>query len=134
MKDIGTDSICLISEGAGMLIGPSSSSMGLVHGEVIEFEFVPSRPCLGSLLGPPHSHILLADGKTKYLSESKFWHDSVTLVSENGSTRSANIGRLKIGKRPFLRIYWGNDYQNIRTRIFSSTGGDSCVSRLELAW
>ena len=39
------------------------------------------------------------------------------LVSENGSTRSANIGRLKIEKRPFLRIYWENDYQ-ISNSIF----------------
>ena len=30
------DLICLISEGEGMLIGSSSSSLGLVHGEVIE--------------------------------------------------------------------------------------------------
>ena len=109
------DLICLISEGEGMLIGSSSSSMGLVHGEVIESEFVPSRPFRVNA-GPPHSYILMADGKTKYLSELNSG-DSVMLVSENGSTRSANIGRLKIEKRPFLRIYWENDYQ-ISNSIF----------------
>ena len=61
------DLICLISEGEGMLIGSSSSSMGLVHGEVIESEFVPSRPFEVNA-GPPHSYILMADGTTKYLS------------------------------------------------------------------
>ena len=59
---------------------------------------------------------MMADGKTKYLSELKSG-DNVLLISENGSTRSASIGRLKIEKRPFLRIYWENDYQ-ISNSIF----------------
>lgn len=109
------DLVCLISEGEGMLIGSSSSSLGLVHGEVIVSEFVPARPFRVNA-GPPHSYILMADGKTKYLSEL-ISGDNVMLVSENGSTRSATIGRLKIEKRPFLRIYWENDYQ-ISNSIF----------------
>ena len=109
------DLICLISKGEGMLIGSSSSSLSLVHGEVIDSEFVPSRPFRVNA-GPPHSYILMADGKTKYISEL-ISGDNVMLVSENGSTRSATIGRLKIEKRPFLRIYWENDYQ-ISNSIF----------------
>ena len=109
------DLVCLISEGEGMLIGSSSSSLSLVHGEVIDSEFVPARPFRVNA-GPPHSYILMADGKTKYLSEL-ISGDNVMLVSENGSTRSATIGRLKIEKRPFLRIYWENDYQ-ISNSIF----------------
>ena len=109
------DLICLISKGEGMLIGSSSSSMALVHGEVIESEFVPARPFRVNA-GPPHSYIMMADGKTKYLSELKSG-DNILLISENGSTRSASIGRLKIEKRPFLRIYWENDYQ-ISNSIF----------------
>lgn len=109
------DLICLISKGEGMLIGSSSSSLSLVHGEVIDSEFVPARPFRVNA-GPPHSYILMADGKTKYLSEL-ISGDNVMLVSENGSTRSATIGRLKIEKRPFLRIYWENDYQ-ISNSIF----------------
>ena len=109
------DLVCLISEGEGMLIGSSSSSLSLVHGEVIVSEFVPARPFRVNA-GPPHSYILMADGKTKYLSEL-ISGDNVMLVSENGSTRSATIGRLKIEKRPFLRIYWENDYQ-ISNSIF----------------
>ena len=98
------DLVCLISEGEGMLIGSSSSSLSLVHGEVIDSDFVPARPFRVNA-GPPHSYILMADGKTKYLSEL-ISGDNVMLVSENGSMRSATIGRLKIEKRPFLRIYW----------------------------
>ena len=109
------DLVCLISEGEGMLIGSSSSSLSLVHGEVIDSDFVPARPFRVNA-GPPHSYILMADGKTKYLSEL-ISGDNVMLVSENGSTRSATIGRLKIEKRPFLRIYWENDYQ-ISNSIF----------------
>jgi len=109
------DLVCLISKGEGMLIGSSSSSLSLVHGEVIDSEFVPARPFRVNA-GPPHSYILMADGKTKYLSEL-ISGDNVMLVSENGSTRSATIGRLKIEKRPFLRIYWENDYE-ISNSIF----------------
>ena len=39
------------------------------------------------------------------------------LVSDHGESRAATIGRLKIEKRPFLRISWENDYQ-ISNSIF----------------
>ena len=118
------DLACLISEGEGMLIGSSASSLGLVHGEVIQSEFVPPRPFRVNA-GPPHSYILMADGRTKYLSELDSG-DEVLLVSENGSTRPAVIGRLKIEKRPFLRIYWENDYQ-ISNSIFLQQAETVCV-------
>ncbi len=133
------DLVCLISEGEGMLIGSSSSSLSLVHGEVIVSEFVPARPFRVNA-GPPHSYILMADGKTKYLSEL-ISGDNVMLVSENGSTRSATIGRLKIEKRPFLRIYWENDYQISNSiflqqaetvRILSRVGAVKSVTELKI--
>lgn len=133
------DLTCLISEGEGMLIGSSSSSMCLVHGESIDSEFVPARPFRVNG-GPPHSYILMADGKTKYLSELTSG-DIVMLVSENGSTRCANIGRLKIEKRPFLRIYWENDYQISHSiflqqaetvRILSRVGVVKSVTELKI--
>ena len=103
------DLTCLISRGEGMLIGSSASSLALVHGEVIESEFVPARPFRVNA-GSPHSYILMADGKTKYLSEL-LSGDEIMLISESGNTRPATIGRLKIETRPFLRITWQNDYQ-----------------------
>ena len=109
------DLTCLISPGEGMLIGSSASSMALVHGEVIESEFVPTRPFRVNA-GSPHSYTLMADGKTKYLSELSSG-DQIMLISKTGNTRSATIGRLKIEKRPFLRITWQNDYQ-ISNTIF----------------
>ncbi len=109
------DLTCLISPGEGMLIGSSASSMALVHGEVIESEFVPTRPFRVNA-GSPHSYTLMADGKTKYLSELSSG-DQIMLISKTGNTRSATIGRLKIEKRPFLRITWQNDYE-ISNTIF----------------
>ena len=91
-----------------MLIGSSAASLALVHGEVIESEFVPSRPFRVNA-GPPHSYVLMASGATKYLSELSSG-DEVMLVNEQGIPRSATIGRLKIEKRPFLTIYWENNY------------------------
>ena len=102
------DLTCLISSGEGMLIGSSAASLALVHGEVIESEFVPSRPFRVNA-GPPHSYVLMASGATKYLSELSSG-DEVMLVNEQGIPRSATIGRLKIEKRPFLTIYWENNY------------------------
>ena len=58
----------------------------------------------------------MADGKTKYLSELSSG-DQIMLISKTGNTRSATIGRLKIEKRPFLRITWQKDYQ-ISNTIF----------------
>tara|TARA_B100000683_G_scaffold135388_1_gene132149 strand:- start:3036 stop:4052 length:1017 start_codon:yes stop_codon:yes gene_type:complete len=109
------DLTSLISPGEGLLIGSSAKSLALVHGEVLESEFVPSRPFRVNA-GPPHSYILMADGKTKYLSEL-ISGDTVLLVADNGASRTATIGRIKIEKRPFLRIYWENDYQ-ISNSIF----------------
>ena len=103
------DLTCLISIGEGMLIGSSASSLALVHGEVISSQYVPSRPFRVNA-GPPHSYVLMADGKTKYIAELTSG-DEVMLVSDHGESRAATIGRLKIEKRPFLRISWENDYQ-----------------------
>ena len=133
------DLTCLISHGEGMLIGSSSSSLALVHGEVFESEFVPSRPFRVNA-GPPHSYILMANGNTKYLSEL-ISGDEIMLVTENGSTRPAIIGRLKIEKRPFLRICWENVYQTSNSiflqqaetvRILSRVGEVKSVTDLKI--
>ena len=102
------DLTSVIENGEGMLIGSSASSMILVHGEVVESEFVPPRPFRVNA-GPPHSYVMMANEKTKYISELKSG-DEILLVNQNGNKRIANIGRLKVEKRPFLRAYWQNNY------------------------
>lgn len=103
------DLTSLISTGEGMLIGSNSSSLALVHGEVVKSQYVPARPFRVNA-GPPHSYVLMADGKTKYIAEL-LSGDEIMLISDSGESRTATIGRLKIEKRPFLRISWENDYQ-----------------------
>ena len=101
------DLTSIIERGEGMLIGSSAASLALIHGETFDSEFVPSRPFRVNA-GPPHSYVLMANGSTKYLSELKS-SDEIMLVSSDGKTRSANVGRVKIEKRPFLSICWENN-------------------------
>ena len=80
--------------GEGMVIGSTSSSLALVHGETIESEYVPSRPFRVNA-GSIHSYVLMADKSTKYLSELSAG-DEVAIISYSGKIRKSIIGRLKI--------------------------------------
>lgn len=105
------DLTTMLEFGEGMLIGSSASSLALVHGEVLASDFVPSRPFRVNA-GPPHSYIMMADGKTKYIAELESGEE-ILIVTANGGKRIGNIGRLKIEKRPFLAIYWENNYHTV---------------------
>lgn len=132
------DLTTILEEGEGLLIGSSASSLVLVHGETLESEYVPPRPFRVNA-GPPHSYVLMASGKTKYLSELKS-NDSVLICSVSGKTRIAQIGRLKIEKRPFLHIYWHNIFdkpasmflqQAETVRLIKSDGGLVSITSLK---
>lgn len=105
------DLTTMLEFGEGLLIGSSASSLALVHGEVLASDFVPSRPFRVNA-GPPHSYIMMADGKTKYIAELESGEE-ILIVNKNGGKRIGNIGRLKIEKRPFLAIYWENNYHRV---------------------
>lgn len=96
------DTCSLLRIGEGMLIGSQSAAFFLVHSETIETEFVASRPFRVNA-GPVHAYILMADRKTKYLSEIGSG-DEVLVVDAGGTTRIAIVGRSKIEKRPLLLI------------------------------
>ena len=98
------DLTTLLELGEGMLVGSSSSSMVLVHGETVESEFVPTRPFRVNA-GAAHSYILMADSTTKYLSELQMG-DQVMVISSVGLKKSATVGRIKIEKRPFILFRW----------------------------
>ncbi len=104
------DLTCLLNHGEGMLIGSSSASMTLVHGETIDSEFVPTRPFRVNA-GAAHSYILMADDTTKYLSELKMG-DIVKIISEDNSCRNGTVGRVKIERRPFKLIRWIDENHN----------------------
>lgn len=96
------DTCDLMKEGEGILVGVQSSGFFLVQAEVIENPHVAPRPFRVNA-GPVALYTLLPDGKTKYLSELKAG-DNVLIVSRDGNTRPAVVGRVKIEWRPMLLI------------------------------
>ncbi|MDC0056097.1 3-dehydroquinate synthase II [Deltaproteobacteria bacterium] len=115
------DRVCLdltslleISE--GLLIGSSSASMVLVHGETLQSEFVPTRPFRVNA-GAVHGYVLMADGSTQYLSELKAG-DLLRVQSANGKWRSASLGRLKIERRPLILLRWIDENDNEAQALF----------------
>ena len=104
------DLTSLLEPEEGMIVGSSSKSMVLVHGETVESEFVPTRPFRVNA-GASHSYIMMADGTTSYLSELKMG-DEVMVVKSNGGSRNCVVGRVKIEKRPFILFRWKNENDN----------------------
>ena len=91
-----------INEGQGAAVGSISGKLCLVHGETISSEYVPIRPFRINA-GAIHSYILMADGRTKYMSELETG-DEIAILSFSGSIEDAVIGRLKIELRPLLVV------------------------------
>lgn len=104
------DLTSLLEPGEGMIVGSSSKSMILVHGETVESEFVPTRPFRVNA-GASNSYIMMADGSTSYLSELKMG-DEVLVVNGNEEARSCVVGRVKVEKRPFILFRWKNENDN----------------------
>ena len=104
------DLTSLLEPEEGMIVGSSSKSMVLVHGETVESEFVPTRPFRVNA-GASHSYIMMADGTTSYLSELKMG-DEVMVVKSEGGSRNCVVGRVKIEKRPFILFRWKNENDN----------------------
>ena len=107
---ICVDLTSLLEAEEGMIVGSSSKSMILVHGETVESEFVPTRPFRVNA-GASHSYIMMADGTTSYLSELKMG-DEVMVVNSDGESRNCVVGRVKIEKRPFILFRWKNENDN----------------------
>jgi len=96
------DTATMMELGEGMLVGAMSNFYFLVHSEVISSEFSAPRP-FSVNAGAVSNYILMADGKTKYLSEIKCG-DEVLIVNKNGKGRIAVVGRAKIEKRPLCVV------------------------------
>lgn len=107
---ICVDLTSMMDLGEGMIVGSSSNSMVLVHGETVESEFVPTRPFRVNA-GAAHTYILMADGGTKYLSELKMG-DQVMVSNSEGKSRTATVGRVKIERRPFILFKWRDENHN----------------------
>ncbi len=101
------DLIERLKEGEGIMVGSTSNALCLVHGETLESEFVPSRPFRVNV-GAIHSYILIKENETKYLSEL-ISGEKVKIINHDGKERFASIGRIKIERRPFLKISYSNE-------------------------
>ena len=120
-----------------MLVGSSSQSMCLIHGETIESEYVPTRPFRVNA-GSVNMYVMMADMSTKYISEL-ISGDRVLLIDHDGKTRIASIGRVKIEHRPLILLKWsnrnGNSYhaciqQAETVRLVSSAGESVSITEL----
>jgi 3-dehydroquinate synthase II len=108
VKPIGTgarvcvDTTEILEAGEGLLTGSSSEALFLVEGEVHANPHVNSRPFRVNA-GPVSSYILGANGKTRYLSELSAG-ETVLLIDRRGRTRSADVARVKIERRPMILV------------------------------
>jgi 3-dehydroquinate synthase II len=96
------DTCSSMESGEGMLVGNSSQALFLVHSESVENPFVNARPFRVNA-GPVHAYIRLANGETKYLSEIKSG-DQVLVVSFEGTSYPAIVGRAKVERRPLVLV------------------------------
>jgi 3-dehydroquinate synthase II len=96
------DTTEILEPGEGLLTGSSSNALFLVEGEVHPNPHVNSRPFRVNA-GPVSSYVLTANGKTRYLSELSAG-ETVLLIDRNGGTRSVDVARVKIERRPMILV------------------------------
>lgn len=96
------DTINSMHDGEGMLVGDYANGMVLVNAEAMENPYVASRPFRVNA-GAVHCYILTPGGRTKYLSDLRSG-DEALVVNHKGETFTTVIGRIKMEKRPMLRL------------------------------
>lgn len=96
------DTCAIMTPGEGMLVGNASSAFFLVHAETQENPYVAARPFRVNA-GAVHSYIMLPNGRTSYLADLRIGSEAM-IVDSRGRTRTANIGRCKVEKRPMLLV------------------------------
>ncbi|QDZ19955.1 3-dehydroquinate synthase [Chloropicon primus] len=103
MGDRACVDLCSVLEpGEGLLCGSFSRGLFLVHSECDATDYINSRPFRVNA-GPVHSYVKMPNDRTAYLSELGSG-DQVLVVSPDGQTRTATVGRMKIEKRPLVRV------------------------------
>lgn len=108
IKEVGdgervcVDTVAMLGEGEGMLVGSRSNFMFLVHNESVGSSFTSPRPFRVNA-GAVHCYTPAPDGTTKYLSELESG-DEVLVVGRRGAARRVAVGRSKIERRPMLMV------------------------------
>ncbi len=131
------DTVTLLKDGEGIMVGSTAKVMVLVQAEVAESGFVNSRPFRINA-GVVASYTLF-DEKTRYLSEIKAG-SQVMIVDRDGNTRKEYVARVKIEKRPLylLRVkYDDNEYpvllQDAETVRLMTKDSSIRIDQLEIA-
>ena len=96
------DTITMLNQGDGALIGSTSNFLFLIDNESIGSKFSTPRPFRINA-GAIHSYILQPENKTKYLSEIEAG-DKILIVNRMGETKEVVVGRNKIERRPLKLI------------------------------
>ena len=108
VRPIGTgarvcvDTTEILEPGEGLLTGPSSKALFLIEGEIHSNPHVSPRPFRVNA-GPVSSYVLTENGRTQYLSELSAG-DTVLLTDRDGRTRTVDIARIKIERRPLVLV------------------------------
>lgn len=120
IKDVGIgervciDTVSILSEGEGMLIGNRSNFLFMVHNESIGSSFTSPRPFRVNA-GAVHCYTITPDKTTKYLSELESG-SKVLIANSKGHAREVSVGRSKIETRP-LRLFKAQNQNEIGTII-----------------
>lgn len=127
------DTCEILRDGEGLLTGSSSQGLFLVEGEVHSNPHVNPRPFRVNA-GPVALYLLAPRGKTQYLSELTAGQ-SVLLVDKEGRTRTVDVARVKIERRPLMLVEAsvGSDsvktiVQNAETVRFVNRTGSKSIS------
>jgi 3-dehydroquinate synthase II len=96
------DSLSMLQRGQGLLVGNSSAFTFLVHAETEHNEYVAARPFRINA-GAVHAYVIMPGDRTRYLEELRAG-DEALIVSAEGESRLATIGRVKVEARPMLLI------------------------------
>ena len=121
IRPIGTgarvcvDTCEILHEGEGLLTGSSSQGLFLVEGEIHSNPHISSRPFRVNA-GPVALYLLAPKGKTQYLSELSAGQ-SVLLVDKEGRTRTADVARVKIERRPMMLIEASVGSDSVKTIV-----------------
>lgn len=128
------DTVELLGEQEGMVVGSTSAGGLLVCPEVYPMPYMDLRPFRVNA-GAIHSYVWAPEGKTRYVSELRAG-ESVAVTSVDGVSRAVVIGRIKIEVRP-LRLIEGESPRgpvNIivqddwHVRVFDDAGAPRNVS------
>jgi 3-dehydroquinate synthase II len=121
IRPIGTgarvcvDTCEILREGEGLLTGSSSQGLFLIEGEVHSNPHVNPRPFRVNA-GPVALYLLAPKGKTQYLSELTAGQ-SVLLVDKQGRTRTVDVARVKIERRPLMLIEASVGSDSVKTIV-----------------